>query len=241
MSPLRGRQSGLYRLLVLMAFYLLATCRNMKHRRAKLPLIGCTFGSLFLLLLANATDAAIAAESPPREPNEFVGLELSPVWAGHSVGKVEQRNGSEGSVFVVHTGLSGVMRFGRVNRPRFYWAPLEVGLAVSSDGLPEMVMAASEFGLRLPLGKRVLLEVGSAIGIGVLGLGYINSCDGTCQVGGGRALVSPVVRVTAKSLDRLAFGMVARAFVPLGTLEEGGFYFPGYAVAASLGIEVTLR
>lgn len=159
---------------------------NMKPGHARTSLLRPTSSAFIALLAVVFTAGTVwAAEPPQKEPNEWVGLELSPFFLGQSTGSAD-RGPSEGKrVTVLQTGASGVLRFARQNRPRYYWTPLELGFGrFEGDDVSIVGMAATEAGFRFRFSGGGSVEVGSALGVGGIGVDYANLCDGGCYFGG---------------------------------------------------------
>jgi len=184
-----------------------------------------------------------ASEEPPSEqPNtpvhrsgprpEWIGVELSPVArsAGpSSLGASPER---------WQLGLGGIVRTMRLRWSHAYWTPIQTGLFVeqNSDNQTIYLHVETEGGFRLPLaGGSQAVELGLAAGAGILTIPFRTACDGSCNVGGAGAILSPVARYLVREGSGLTVGFTLRAVVPLqvpdgefwGYFTDRGFLFLG--------------
>jgi hypothetical protein len=171
---------------------------------------------------------------PPRGiDQEIIGIELPLV-----SGILKQAPGSftEGQSRV-EAGAGLAIRVARHRWEHAYYTPLAVGLFLASD--TGYAHALTEGGLIVPgTGRR--LELGAALGFGVLRMTYSSHCDGDCNVGGVGAMVSPVVRWLFISRRDLTVGASARAVIPLTGQHGRGWFgdFSGFGSVLLAGLEV---
>lgn len=215
---------------------------SMKSGPAKTSLLRPIFSAFISLLVVVFTaGTASSAESAQVEPNEWLGLELSPILVGQSIGYPDRGDFKGKSVSILQIGGSGVLRFVRQNRPGYYWTPVEVGLGVFEREMSLLAMAATEIGFRFALSGGGSIELGSALGVGGIMLGYENYCDGTCSIGGQGPILSPVGRVVSSARGHFTGALVARAFVPLQSPDTSHSSTTAYGVGMTFGVEVAVR
>jgi len=173
-------------------------------------------------------------ERTPRGINrETVGVELplgSWVWRQQPASFTEDQSriGAGGGI---------ALRFARHRWERGYFTPISVGLFLGSD--TGYAHALTEAGLIVPgTGRR--LELGAAIGVGVLRIAYSPHCDGDCNVGGVGLMIAPVARWLFVSRSDLTVGASLRAVLPLsGTSGRGWFGdFSGWGSILLGGLEI---
>jgi hypothetical protein len=197
-----------------------------------------------LLTVALASEAAAApAPAPPaaRPRGEWLALEASPLWL-HLYSRPsfpEQSLSSSVETSRVALGGGGTLRFFRVGLPGLYWTPLQLGLGVGAPVVSFFLHASTELGGRLPgLGER--LELGGALGAGVVVVTYAVDCDGDCFVGGMPVVFSPVLRFTLNESPRFPVSVITRAIVPLARPHSPSSHFHGWGTIVMFGLELAV-
>jgi hypothetical protein len=195
--------------------------------------------SAALLVLVFYAHSARAAEQA--DPNEWIGLEFSPLLFIHSTEHAERLHCEGESPSVLEAGALGVLRLARRNGARYYWTPVEFGYGgFKNKGDSLLGFTATELGFRFKLSSGGSVELGSALGYGALMLGSPDNCGESLLVGGSDFFLSPVVRWVAEPRGRFTGGLVARAFVPLGPIKDTR-PIPSYGVGITFGVEIAVR
>jgi hypothetical protein len=153
--------------------------------------------------------APARAESAHR----WLGLEASPGWL----------NFGHPDANTLAIAPAGTVWAYRLVRDAYYWTPLQFSLGVD-ETTPDSQdsffgMLGTEAGWRAGHARQV--ELGAAAGIGWHQIAYSNNCDGSCTVGGGPIVISPIARLGLYADDRLALGAFTRMVigVPLRASE----------------------
>ena len=187
-------------------------------------------------VLAATAGGAHAAADPASGPEsgavtrEIIGLELTPV----SLSLTQAPSiAPEGGPSRVQAGPGGAIRLLRYRWTYAYIIPIAAGLYVSvgnSNGNDTILARIQTEGGVIVPGTDRRLELGLAVGAGLLAIGYGSGCDGTCVIGGVGAMVSPVVRVLFLDGPPVTIGASVRAVVPL-TVPSGDWlgYYTGRA------------
>jgi hypothetical protein len=190
---------------------------------------------LLSLLLVHAAPAA----TNPRA--EWIGVELSPAWLNLSA----RPSAEESPPSMLSAGLAGTVRLFRLRFPGTdtgYWTPLQAGVGVAGAGAAGFLAHLStEAGFRVGLAGDRSLEVGLALGAGVLGIEFSNGCDGSCWVGGLPVVMSPVARLAILDGDWLSTSVVVRALVPVVRPTDETRHWRAWAMAWLLGLEAALN
>jgi hypothetical protein len=127
--------------------------------------------------------------------------------------------------------------------PRFYFAPVQVGAAVSLAGATtQLYKLGTEVGYHLRRGGFVL-EAGAGLGLGGLAIEGEGNCDGSCVIGGLGLIFTPVVRVMAETREDgggLTAGLLARLLFPVGGGNDTVLgNFQGRATLILVGLDVS--
>jgi hypothetical protein len=188
------------------------------HRRALCGLVAAA--------LVVSAGGAQADEAPANGPasgamtQEIVGLELTPV--SLSLTEAPSR-AQDGGPSRVQAGPGGTIRLLRHRWTYAYIIPIAAGVYVSvgNSGGNDTILARvdTEAGVIVP-GTDRRLELGLAVGAGLLGIGYAPDCDGTCRIGGAGAMVAPVIRYLFLDRPPVTVGASVRALIPL-TVPDG--------------------
>jgi hypothetical protein len=193
--------------------------------------------AVLLTLFAPRPLAAAPAEPPTSARSEWLGLEITPVWAQLN----EEPNFRSGSPAAVAVGAGGTLRLFRYRPGPIYWTPIQLGLGVGAPELSVFLHASTEVGGRLPLLDR-RLEFGVALGAGAVILTYSGGCDGDCYVGGNPVIASPVLRYFVYDGRRLPLSLFSRAVIPVGGWSEGGSsHTHGFGMVVMFGLDVGLN
>jgi len=186
---------------------------------------------------------ASAAETASDNRNEWVGLEVSPLLFGQSLGTAKAGwNDEREFQTTLQLGSFGTLRLLRLNRERYYWTPMQMTLGTTypQERLSIPAMISTEVGARWKLAGGSAVEFGTAAGAGVILIDYgLGLCDGSCLVGGYGALLSPVFRWRAAHRGRFQGGFVSRALVPLLSPDPRSFQARGFGVL--FGVEIAVH
>jgi hypothetical protein len=192
--------------------------------------------TLTALLIVAVEGRAAAQEPAEAPPDEWLGLEGAPGWLNffHETGARPGTWNPDPSRFTF--GLSGTLRLLRRQFGHGYWTPLQLGYGQggASSG---MAHVTTEFGLAFRAGKR-RVEVGAAIGAGIVAVKYGTQCDGACVGGGEPIVVSPVVRVALRPDGPFPVGAFVRAMIPTATPSNLEGNFVAFDAPVLLGIDV---
>jgi hypothetical protein len=208
------------------------------HHRAVIALAGAA-GLAMLVASPDAARAATDGESPGNPPeasgidHEILGVELPLVsW----VWKQSPANFTEGQSRL-EAGAGFGLRIARHRWERAYYTPFALGLFMADD--TKFAHALTEAGVIVP-GSGRRLEVGAALGAGVLRITYSTHCDGACNVGGVGVMFAPVARWLFISRPTLTVGASVRMIVPLGGTHGRGWFgeYNGFGSTLLGGLEV---
>lgn len=97
-----------------------------------------------------------------------------------------------GHIPTVTWALAGAIRFGRLERDRFYWTPFQVGAGYTSGAF--ILHTSTEIGGRIASDAGAFVDLGVGLGLGISAIDYWNDCDGSCLAGAGGPMLSPAVR-----------------------------------------------
>ena len=200
------------------------------------PIIVVLLGSLALV---PAAAAAPAAEPAPPPRSEWLGLEASPLWLQiYRTPDFQPNHGLDRSdASRIAAGLALTIRLLRLRFADFYWTPLQAGAGIGGPDLHLLAHVSTEIGRRLPWFSR-RLELGAAAGRGGVSIPYGEGCDGSCYVGGGPVVVSPVLRWSLRQGERITWALLARAVIPLGRQTDRSNPFRGLGSSLLLGLEL---
>jgi hypothetical protein len=187
---------------------------------------------------------ALAAEARGAEPlpslpqewqewQEWIGVEVS--FLSYNEGTAPDGRAPSRMV----PGMGATLRLLRHKWALAYVTPIQTGLFLGGLGDDSiLVHAGVEGGLVLRDGVKAL-ELGLGAGAGILSVHYANTCDGSCNLGGAGALLSPVVRFLYLGRPGLSAGGVLRAVIPLQVPDGDWFgHYTGRAVTLLAGIDV---
>ena len=177
--------------------------------------------ALVLLCLPLRIPPAHAAGTA--SPNEYVGLELAPGWLNIAP-SARIREGAD-SFRRYSPGIAGTLRVARMGWGRWYWTPLQLGAGVGEKSAV-VGHISTEMGLRQSFGEDRFLEIGTAVGAGLVWVLFDTWCDGHCYEGGMPVVALPVVRLGLVG-RRASAALFARAFLPLvpGDADAYGMAF----------------
>lgn len=200
--------------------------------------------ALLALALVAITAAAPAsaqpAEPPPPVQREWLGLELSPAWlnanAAPDFGDDDGKAPKHGSL-----GFAGTLRLLRFWRDDYYVTPFQFGGGGGVAGAETiLVHLSAEGGFRLPA-AHPRVELGLAIGLGVVIIPYSTHCDGTCWVGGSPLVLSPVARLVLANSQRWFAALFARAVVPPVRPSDPSSQNHGFGMSVLGGLDLALK
>jgi hypothetical protein len=185
-------------------------------------------------LLAVAAKASGAERAPSLTlPQEWIGAEIS--FLSYNTGTPPDGRIPPRMV----PGIGGTLRLLRHKWPFAYVTPIQAGLFLGGLGDDSiLVHAGVEGGVVLRDGVKAL-EVGLGAGAGILAVHYATTCDGSCNIGGAGALLSPVVRFLYLGRPGLSAGGVLRAVIPLQVPDGDWFgHYTGRGVTLLFGIDL---
>jgi len=185
--------------------------------------------SALIATAASNVEASPGAPAPERRA-ELVGLELDALSLSLA-SPVDSH---------VTAGVGGMLRFGKLTWTHAYWTPVELGAFGGGSGLSDVIVVRllTEGGVRVG-GAFGIFELGLGAGPGLVAIVTPGLCDGTCLLGGGGLVLSPVLRYLVVDLAPVPLALVARGEVPTNTHQELPFgYARAYGAAVLLGVEV---
>jgi len=179
---------------------------------------------------ARAEESATVPGSAPAQ--EWIGVELM----GVSLGLGSDVRGTPERV---QYGAGATIRLLRRRWSSFYVTPVEAGFYVTPEHGATLLHAMVEAGYVAP-GRLHALELGLGAGVGILALEIPGAiCDGSCDLGGAGALLSPVVRYRIVERPRWTLGAALRGVLPLHVPSGewlGHFVGRGAMVVAALDV-----
>jgi hypothetical protein len=185
-----------------------------------------------------ATDARADSVSAPPLRQEWVGAELGAVAVNFG-----WPTGTTLRVPRFELPIAATVRVARHRWRQLYVTPIQVGVLLAIAGNipdqlePRALYLLSEVGWIRRIGPGAL-ELGLGLGVGFVGIAVGATCDGSCVVGGGPWMASPVARYLVDERGSFSWGGFMRAFVPITNNAHFFGNNRGYGLAVTVGLDV---